>query len=109
MSPKKMGKMMKFRFAFALLVASTVVTQGDYAYALDCNATNLTKREKGICDVQAATAAGATVAPSTTSTTANRCAGQAGQALVDCKSFNLASCIPLVGAKKTECMALYGG
>lgn len=105
----KWEEIMKFRFALAIVVASTVMTQGNYAYALDCKATNLTKQEQGVCALRAATAAGAKVAPSTTTTT-NRCAGQAGQALIDCKSFNLASCIPLpAGAAKTECMALYGG
>lgn len=98
---------MKFRFALALLVASTVMTQGGFVYALDCKATNLSTQEKGVCAVRAATAAGAKVAPSTTT---NRCAGQVGQALVDCNRANLVSCIPLpAGAEKTKCMTLYGG
>ena len=38
----------------------------------------------------------------------NRCAGQVGQALTDCKNFNLASCIPLpAGAEKDACIKLY--
>ena len=83
---------MKFIFAIAIVVASTAMTQVDYAYALDCSATNLSKQEQGICAVRAAVSANAKTAPVlTTPTTApdkiiakNRCAGIVGKALADC-------------------------
>ncbi len=111
---RQMGEIMKFKFAFALVVASTVLTQGNYAYALDCSATNLSTREKQICALRAAVAAGAKKAPgdvtNTPVTITNRCAGQKGQALIDCKRFNSASCIPLpAGVEKNNCIILYGG
>ena len=54
---------MKFRFTSALVVALAVMALGDYAYALDCSATNLTKQEAGICALRKATEAGAKTAP----------------------------------------------
>ena len=104
-----MEETMKLKFASALFVALATMTLADRAYALDCKATNLTKAEQGICALRAVTTANAKTAPGTATIT-NRCAGQVGQALTDCKRAALASCIPLpAGAEKTACNKLYGG
>ncbi len=91
-------------FAATKIVAASAIL--GFAFAAATPSVRATTPTPTICSNGVIVYTGA--CPALKKTVVNRCAGQVGQALTDCKRVNLASCIPLpAGPEKDACNKIY--